>query len=459
MVNKTKIIDSIKKQKDFFNSGKTFNINFRLEQLKKLKKAIIQYQPEIFDALKKDLNKSEFESYATEIGIILDEISFFIKHLKKWSKPKKVKTSIVNQPGKSFIYNEPYGISLIIAPWNYPFQLLISPLIGAIAAGNCAVLKPSELAENTSNIIDKMITKYFNKDFIAVIEGGVDINKFLLEQKWDFVFFTGSIPVGKIVMSACANHLTPFILELGGKSPTIVTEDANLDAAAKKITWGKFINAGQTCIAPDYLLVHKSIRNKLINYIKKYILKFYGNNPLESINYAKIISKKHYERLLNLMKKGNIIFGGYQDQNKNMISPTLIDSIKLDDPIMKEEIFGPLLPIIEYKNINEALNIIQYNPNPLAFYLFTNNKKTEKEIIKKLKAGGGAVNDTIMHIAGPYIPFGGISTSGIGRYHGKASFEAFSNQKGILKKSNIFDNPLRYPPYKDKLKYLKWFLK
>ena len=459
MINKSKILEIINKQKEFFNNGNTLNINFRLEQLKILRKAVIEFQPQIFDALDKDLNKSNFESYETEVGLILDEIRFCIKHLKKWAKPKKVKTSLVNQPGKSSIYYEPYGISLIISPWNYPFQLLISPLIGAISAGNCTILKPSELAENTSIIIKQMISKIFNDEYITVIEGGIETNKFLLEQQWDFIFFTGSIQVGKIVMSACSKYLTPFILELGGKNPTIVTNNANLDIAAKKITWGKFINAGQTCNAPDYLLVHKSVKLKLINYLKKYITEFYGKNPLDSIDYPKIINKNHFERLSNLMKKGNIIFGGYLDQEKNKISPTLLDNITLNDPIMKEEIFGPLLPIIEFQNIEDIFNIIKNNPNPLCFYLFTNNKKIEKEIVKRLKAGGCTINDTIMHIVGPYIPFGGINTSGIGRYHGKASFKAFSNQKGILKKFNFFDNPLRYPPYKDKLKYLKWFLK
>jgi aldehyde dehydrogenase (NAD+) len=459
MLNKTKIINTINKQKIFFENGKTLDINFRIEQLKILRKAIIEFQPTLFDALYKDLNKSNFESYATEVGFVLDEIRFVLKHLKKWSNPKKVKTPIVSQPGKSLIYSEPYGVSLIISPWNYPFQLLISPLIGAISAGNCAILKPSELAEHTSNITCQMIAKFFNNEYINVIEGGIDTNKFLLEQQWDFVFYTGSISVGKIVMSACSKFLTPFILELGGKNPTIITKDADLDKAAKKITWGKFINGGQTCIAPDYLLVHKSIKNKLIEYIKKYIIEFYGENPIESIDYAKIINKKHFDRLLSLLKKGNIIFGGIDDDVNNKISPTLIDNININDPIMKEEIFGPLLPIIEFQKIQDVFNIIQYNPNPLAFYLFTNNKKTEKEVIKKIKAGGGSINDTLMHIVSPHMPFGGINTSGIGRYHGKASFEIFSNQKAILKKSNILDNPLRYPPYKDKLKFLKWFLK
>lgn len=459
MINKTRILDVINKQKKFFASEKTLDIKFRLEQLKTLKKAIIEFQPQIFEALEKDLGKSFFESYATEVGLVLDEIGFFIKNIKKWARPKKVKTTIINQPGKSYIYYEPYGLSLIISPWNYPFQLLLSPMIGAISSGNCAILKPSEVSINTSSIISQMILKFFNNEYITVIEGDIETNKFLLGQQWDFIFFTGSIPVGKIVMSACSKYLTPFILELGGKSPVIVTNDANLDIAAKKITWGKFINAGQTCVAPDYMLVHKSIKSKLIELIKKYITQFYGENPLESIDYPKIINKNHYERILNLMKKGNIIFGGNTDQEKNKISPTLLDNISINDPIMKEEIFGPLLPIIEFQKTDDIYNIIQNNPNPLSFYLFTNNKKIEKKIIKRLKAGGGSVNDTIMHITGPHIPFGGVNTSGIGRYHGKASFYAFSNQKGILKKSNFFDNSLRYPPYKDKLKYLKWFLK
>lgn len=459
MINNSKILESINKQKTFFNGGSTLNINFRLEQLKKLKNAIIEFEPQIFEALKNDLNKSDFESYAMEVGFILDELKFFLKHLKKWSKQKKVRTTIINQPGKSFIHYEPYGTALIISPWNYPFQLLISPLIGSIAAGNCSILKPSELSFNTSNVINKMLSKYFEKDYISVIEGGVDVNKFLLEQKWDLVFFTGSIPVGKIVMSACSKYLTPFILELGGKSPAIVTDDVNIDLAAKRIAWGKFINAGQTCIAPDYIIAHKNIKKQLIEQLKKHIINFYGENPFNSIDYPKIINNKHFERLLNLMKKGKIIFGGEVDKIKNAISPTLIDNVNLTDPIMNEEIFGPLLPILEYQRIDDVFKIIQKNPNPLSFYLFTNDKKIEKEIISRLKAGGGSINDTVMHVAGPHIPFGGINTSGIGRYHGRSSFEAFSNQKGILKKSFFMDNPLRYPPYKDKLKYIRLFLK
>ncbi len=459
MINNSKILEFVNKQKIFFNNGSTLDTNFRLEQLKKLKNAIIEFEPQIFDALKKDLNKSEFESYATEVGFILDEIGFFLKNLKKWTKPRKVKTSIVNRPGKSFIHYEPYGSTLIISPWNYPFQLLISPLIGSISAGNCSILKPSELSINTSGIINKMISKYFDKEYILAIEGGIEVNKFLLDQKWDLVFFTGSIPVGKIVMSSCSRYLTPFILELGGKSPTIVTEDVNIDLAAKRIAWGKFLNAGQTCIAPDYLIAHKNIKKQLIDHLIKHITNFYGEYPIKSIDYPKIINNKHFERLLNLMKKGKILFGGDIEKNKNMISPTLIDNVNLSDPIMNEEIFGPLLPILEYQKIEDIFKIIQKSPNPLSFYLFTNNKKIEREIIKRLKAGGGSINDTIMHVAGPHIPFGGIGTSGIGRYHGKSSFEAFSNQKGILKKSNFLDNPLRYPPYKDKLKYLRLFLK
>ena len=458
-MNQEKIINTIKNQRQHFKNGAALNYSYRIEQLKKLYNAVKEFTPEILKALQNDLGKSDFEGYSTEVGIILDEIRYAIKKLKKWINPKRVKTNLINIGAKSYIYHEPFGVVLIISPWNYPFQLAISPLVGALAAGNTAVIKPSEFAAATSKVIQKMISEHFDDKAVSVIEGDVETNKFLLAQKWDFIFFTGSPNVGKIIMSACTKNLTPNVLELGGKSPTIIHKDANIEKTAKKICWGKFLNAGQTCVAPDYLLAHDDIKDSLVEGIKKYILEFYGNVPNKSIDYPKIINKNHFERLKNLMKNGKILFGGEIDEVKNKISPTLINHITLNDPIMQEEIFGPILPILTYQDINDAIEIIYQNPNPLALYIFTNNKDVEKTILGKVRFGGGCINETIMHLSNPELPFGGISSSGIGKYHGESSFKAFSNQKSILKANKYMDNPLRYPPYKNKIRLVKMFLK
>jgi aldehyde dehydrogenase (NAD+) len=459
MIKNKEILKIIDEQKKFFQKGITFNVDYRIKALKELKKAILEFENDLSSALFKDLRKSKFESYATEIGFILDEITFVIKNLKKWVKAKKVKTNLINLPAKSFIYHEPYGTALIISPWNYPFQLLISPLIGAIAAGNTAILKPSEVAAETGRIINRMISRTFKKNFIAVIEGGIETNKLLLDQHLDFIFFTGSVNVGKFVMEKASKFLTPVVLELGGKSPAIIMEDAELDISAKRIVWGKFLNSGQTCIAPDYLLVQKSIKEKFIGLCIKHIKNSFSENPIESSDYVKIINKNHFNRLLSLMKDEKIIFGGKSDPKKNMIEPTILENVKLNSKIMKEEIFGPLLPVMTFEKIDEAIEIVNKNPNPLSMYVFTKNKKIEKLVLKRIKAGGGCINDCVMHISNPNLPFGGISTSGTGRYHGRASFDIFSNQKSILKRPFAIDLPFRYPPYKNKLKFIKMILK
>jgi len=454
-----KIINIINEQDKFFKSGKTEDISFRIDTLKKLKSSIIEHEEEIFQALYKDLKKSKFESYATEIGIILDELNFFIKNLKKISKNKKVKTNFINFPAKSFIHYEPYGRTLIISPWNYPFQLTIAPLIGSIAAGNTSVLKPSELSEETSKIIDKIISKTFQRNHVAVIEGGVEINKIILNERWDFIFFTGSVNVGKIIMGSAAKHLTPVVLELGGKSPAVVTDDANLKVSAKRLVWGKLINAGQTCIAPDYLLVQRKIKDKFIKLCIDEIKNSYGENPMLSKDYVKIINPNHFKRVLDLLKGEKIIYGGKSNKTLNIIEPTIVENVSLNSSIMKEEIFGPILPVITFDSLNEAFDIINKIPNPLASYIFTENKKTEKQFLQNVKSGSACINDTVVQISNPALPFGGKNTSGIGRYHGRASFEAFSNQKSVLKQKTLFDLPLRYPPYKNKLKMIKLILK
>ncbi len=445
----------IEKQRLYFESGITKDLNFRIEKLKALKEAIAKNEPEIMEALKKDLNKSQFESYATEIGFTLDEIKYTIKHLSDWARPKKVKTPVLHFLSSSRIYSEPYGVALIISPWNYPFQLAIGPLIGAIAAGNCSIIKPSEYSTHTSSIIEKLIKESFDESFVTVIQGGTEVSKQLLDERFDYLFFTGSVAVGKVIMEAASKYLTPITLELGGKSPCIVDETASIDLAAKRIVWGKFMNAGQTCVAPDYLLVQSSIKSKLINKIQEHIIRFYGATPCQNPEYPKIINKKHFNRLLNLMKSGNIVFGGEYSAHTNHIAPTIIDGVTWESPIMGEEIFGPLLPVLEFENLSEAVSVINKHPKPLALYLFTNIEGNERYVIRNTSFGGGCVNDTIVHLATPNMPFGGVGESGIGSYHGRGSFDTFSHQKSVLKKSNLIDIPLRYPPYKNRLKLLK----
>lgn len=450
----------LENQKNYFNKGITRNINFRIKMLKALKDAIINHEEDIIEALNKDLKKSKFESYITEIGILIDEINFAIKNVKSWAKPKRVKTPLMHFKSRSYIYKEPYGVALIIAPWNYPFQLVLSPLIGAIASGNCSILKPSEYTPNTSNVISKIFNKAFSRDYIAVIEGDSEVSKALLKEKFDYIFFTGSVPVGKKVMAAASENLVPITLELGGKSPCIVTRDGDIKLWAKRIVWGKYLNAGQTCVAPDYLVVHKSIKEQLIIEMKKSITDFYGEDPSNSKDYVRIINEKHFERLIGLLDKGKILYGGKYNREELYISPTLIDNITWNDPVMEDEIFGPILPILSYENLEDVISMINNHPKPLALYIFSNNKIEIDKIVNSIQYGGGCINDTILHLATPYLPFGGIGSSGMGSYHGKASFNVFTHEKSILNKSNIIDIPFRYPPYNDKnLKLVKKFFK
>jgi len=449
----------IERQREFFNGGKTKDIGFRIDKLKILRKVIIENEKEIMEALKKDLNKSPFESYETEIGLVLEEIKFTIKHLSDWAKPKKVKTPMTQFLSASYVYSEPYGVILIMSPWNYPFQLAIAPLIGSIAAGNCSIIKPSEYSPHTSTMIDKLIKENFDESYITIVRGGREANKTLLDEKFDYIFFTGSVPVGKIVMEAASKHLTPVTLELGGKSPCIVDDTANIDLAAKRIVWGKLLNAGQTCVAPDYLLVQSRVKNELISKMQKYITQFYGVSICSNFDYPKIINEKHFNRLLNLMRSGNVVFGGEYNDKTYHIAPTIIEGVTWQSPIMQEEIFGPLLPVIEFENLSEAVSEVNKHPKPLALYLFTNDMVKERYVINNTSFGGGCINDTIVHLATPYMSFGGVGDSGMGGYHGKTSFDTFSNKKSILKKSNIIDIPLRYAPYKNKLKLLKKIMK
>lgn len=449
----------ILKQKAFFRSGATKELSYRIQALEKLREAIRKNEQSLFHTLKEDLNKSEFEAYATEIGVVLEEIRFILKHINDWVKPEKVKTPVSHIGSTSYIYSDPYGVVLIIAPWNYPFQLAIAPLIGAIAAGNCAILKPSELTPKTSELLRKMITDLFPEEYITVVEGGVEASQALLAEDVDYIFFTGSVPVGKVIMEAAAKNLTPVTLELGGKSPCIVHHDANVKLAAKRIAWGKFINAGQTCVAPDYLYVHESIRDEFLQEIQLVTHELYGAKALENPEYTRIVSKRHFDRLLTFLNNGDMFMGGGSNEETLTIEPTVLTEITWNDPIMQDEIFGPILPVLPYRELSEVIDGIHKHPNPLALYLFSENESIQQEVLQQISFGGGCINDTVYHLASPYLPFGGVGSSGIGTYHGKGSFDTFSHRKSVLKQTTKFDLPFRYPNVKDGLKKLKWFLK
>lgn len=453
MMNEIKNI--LKQQRNFFETEQTKNVAFRIKQLDALAHGLLSYEQKIFDALKTDLNKSPFEAFLTEFSMILEEIRYVKKKLRSWARPQRQRTPFTLFGAKSWIYPEPYGIVLIISPWNYPIYLTFGPLIGAIAAGNCAIIKPSEFAPNVSRVLNEMLTGLFSKDYVAVIEGDAETSKALLNEKYDYIFFTGSTHVGRSVMEQAAKHLTPVTLELGGKSPCIVDETANLKLTAKRIAWGKCLNAGQTCIAPDYVLVHEQVKDALIEELKTNITSMYTDNPLSNEHWPRIVNERHFKRILRLIDNETVIFGGKSDQTKLMIEPTLLDNVSWESPVMQEEIFGPVLPILTYSNLDEALKRIKEKPKPLALYLFTQNKNVQKKVLQSVSFGGGCINDTIYHIASPHLPFGGVGESGIGQYHGKASFDIFSHHKSILKQTNLFDLPMRYPTMKNGLKMLR----
>lgn len=432
-------------QKIFFSSQQTKDINFRIAQLKILEKAILEYESSLTKALFQDLGRSEMDSYTSEIGFCLKEISHQLKNLKKWCQPKRVHTNRLMFPlGKSFILQEPLGRVLIIGPWNYPFALIISPLIGALAAGNCVTLKPSEIAPQTAQVLQAMIEKFFPKEYLQVIQGGPEQTQALLKQKFDYIFFTGSPRVGQIVMEAAAKNLTPLTLELGGKSPCIVAQDCDLEKAADRIVYGKFLNAGQTCVAPDYLLVQADIKTELIKKLKATIHKFYGPRIEQSPDYSRIINAKHFTRLVSYLQDVQIIYGGQKDPQKLFLAPTLVDKCE-NSKIMQEEIFGPILPLIQYTNEAEVIDFVNQRPKSLALYLFSNNKKLQKNILAQTSTGGVCLNDVLFHIANLELPFGGVGESGFGRYHGQASFETFSNTKSVFQNTVLFETP-RFPP-------------
>ena len=432
------------KQKKFFNSGTSKSIQYRINSLKKLKKNISLNENEIINALKSDLGKSETETFFSEIALIYIEINLALKNVKRWSKKRKVSSSLINFLSSDYIIPEPYGVTLNISPWNYPFQLSISPLIGAVAAGNTVILKPSEFSSKTSEIIKKIIENTFEKGHVDVILGGPEIGSKLLDFNWDYIFFTGSTNIGKIVAQKAAINLTPTTLELGGKNPCIVDETANLKVASKRIVFGKFLNCGQTCIAPDFILVHESVKKDFTEKIIERIRKIYNEDVENSENYSRIINKKHFSRLIKLLEKDKIIYGGKNNPNSNFIEPTLIDASNFNSSLMKEEIFGPILPVVSYSNKDELKKILDNYKDPLAFYIFSNDKKFSNELIKRYSFGGAAVNDTISQIVNHRLPFGGIRNSGLGSYHGKQSFKTFSFYKPYIVKSNIFDLNAKY---------------
>ena len=443
------IKEILEKQRGFFETGKTKGLDFRIRQLEILKRAILAREADIMEGLRKDLNKDAFDSYTTEIGMVLNELTVMKKNLPKWDKAKRKRTPLVHFPASSHIYNDPYGLALIISPWNYPFQLAFAPLIGAIAAGNCAILKPSEFSYHTSLVIERLVEESFDEEYISVVCGEKEVTQELLEEKFDYIFFTGSVAVGRIIMSAAAKHLTPVTLELGGKSPCIVDETADLPLAAKRIVWGKFMNGGQICVAPDYILVDKNVKEKLIEEMKKVIVEFYGKQAHLDEKYHKIINEKQYQRLVGMLTDQEIIWGGGFDKESLKIEPTLVDNIDWENPLMDDEIFGPILPILEFENMDQVVSMVNNHPKPLALYLLTKSRDIEKRILRDISFGGGCINDVVMHLVNPHLPFGGVGDSGMGSYHGRYSYEAFSHQKSVLKKSTILDIPLRYPNHKN----------
>ena len=444
-------------QHEFYFTGATKSPEFRKEMLTKLRNAIVDNEDAITDALEKDLGKSAFEAYVTEIGFVLSSITQMLKNVDAWMKPESAKTPVHLQPAKSFIVREPYGSALIIGPFNYPFQLVMEPLVGAIVGGNCAIVKPSEFATNTVKVVNKIITETFPPEYIRVVEGEREETSALIHAPFDYIFFTGSVAVGKVVMKAAAERLTPVTLELGGKSPTIVDQSANLANAAERIVWGKFLNTGQTCVAPDYLLVHHSVKAEFIDRLIETIQRFYGDNPSLSKDYGRIINERQFDRLAGMIEKEwpQIIYGGDFNRSSLYIQPTILDRVTWKSRSMEEEIFGPILPIIEYDNLADAIHGIRQLPKPLAAYMFTENEEAANYFIESLPFGGGCINDTVSHVGNTNLPFGGVGSSGMNAYHGKASFDVFTHAKAIMHRSTKIPMRLALPPYANKLKLVK----
>ena len=452
------IHEIVESEKHFFRTGVTRGVDFRIDMLKKFRKAIIENDELISAALKADLNKQPFESYMCETGLLLEEINFHIKRLKKWSKTRRVKSGIGQLPGKSYVCPEPYGVVLIMAPWNYPVQLCLMPLVGAISAGNCAVVKPSAYAPESSRVISKLIESAFPTGFVTAVEGGRDANKALLDEPFDYIFFTGSVAVGKTVMEAAAKRLTPVTLELGGKSPIIVDETANLPLAARRIAFGKVLNAGQTCVAPDYLMIEKSVEAPFIEEYKKALASFFPEGDMSGM--VRIINDKHFERVCNILdNSGNVVIGGARDAETRFIEPAVLTDVPIDSPAMQQEIFGPVLPVLPYEKLDDCIDFIRSRPKPLALYIFSENKMNQEKVLSSCSFGGGCINDTVIHLASSHMSFGGVGESGMGSYHGRKSFDTFTHYRSVLKQGKL-DVKLRYFPYKSgKEKIIRMILK
>ena len=450
--------EQIINMREYFNSGITKDVSQRINLLVNLKKNILSHETDILEALRQDFNKPAFETYTTEIMIILQEIDYQLKHIHQFTKPKSVSTGILSIGAKGKIYPEPYGLVLIMSPWNYPLLLALQPLIGAIAAGNVVIVKPSNYAFHTSELIKKIISEVFDRRHVQTVLGGREANTELLNQRYDLIFFTGSPSVGRLVMAKAALNVTPVVLELGGKSPCIIDEHADLELAAKRTVWGKYLNGGQTCIAPDYVLIKKAQAKAFIEACQKYIKSFYFVDDLLSEDFCCIINDKHFQRLSSLIDHDKVVIGGKTDPANRLIEPTVIDNVSYDDPIMQNEIFGPLLPIVYYQDLNEVITHLQATEKPLALYFFSKDKQNIDKILTQTSSGGSCINDVLMHISSHNLPFGGVGNSGMGQYHGKKSFTTFTHDKSVLLQTNVFDLPLRYPPYHDKLKLVKRFI-
>ncbi|EGT0000002.1 aldehyde dehydrogenase [Clostridium perfringens] len=453
--------EKINKQREYFSTGETKDINFRIEKLKKLRDVLKSEEEKIFEALKKDLMKSSFESYVTEVAMVYDEINMHIKNIKKWSKKRRVKTPLVQFPAKSFIQLEPYGVVLIIGPFNYPFMLTMDPLIGAIAAGNTAVIKPSESAPETSKILKEILEKVFDEKYVLHVnpERGKEVVEELLKEKFDYIFFTGSATVGKIVMKAASQYLTPVTLELGGKSPCIIDKDCKLELAARRIVWGKLLNSGQTCVAPDYLYVHKDIEEEFIKKLEEEIKNQFGDNPLESKDYSKMVNEREFNRVLSYIDKEKLVFGGNYNRKTFQIEPTILKNVTWDDPVMEREIFGPIFPILPFENLDEVIRLVNSKDKPLAIYYFSEDKNKIEKVLNSTSSGGVTINDTLVHVSSSYLPFGGVGNSGMGEYHGKYSFDLFSNKKGVMNRKTFLDLKIRYAPFQNKLTIVKKIMK
>jgi len=460
MSEKTGLGDLVARQRAFFDSGATRPAAFRREQLRKLLRAILASERTILDAVRADLGKGDFEAFTTELYFTIHEIKGMIRRVGRWTNSERRPTGVFNFPGSARVIRDPHGVCLVMSPWNYPFMLSLMPVVGAIAGGNTVILKPSAYSPATSRAIAALLRETFSDNYVACVEGGREVNQGLLAERFDYIFFTGSVAVGKTVMEAASRHLTPVTLELGGKSPCIVDRSANVELAARRAAWGKCINAGQTCVAPDYFLVHESVRDEFIAAFERAVASFYGERPLESPDLPRIVSQKHFERLAALIEGAGpkLVFGGETDAKSLKIEPTVLANVSWEDPVMREEIFGPIAPVIAWSDEDEILRKILGRPRPLALYLFTSDRGQERRILGRVPFGGGCVNDVVMHLASAELPFGGTGESGMGAYHGRASFETFTRMKSVMRKSTLVDVPVRYPPYGKKYRRLRPFL-